>query len=85
MRRLASARARFALPIAHWWTLGQSRGVPAAATRRHFGSWNAGLRAAGPPITHRQGLWTGERLIAALQRDARGRPAWSTVASVFGT
>ena len=97
----ADARQRGRTPRLEEW-LDRPAGSPGiGAVNTHFGSWNAGLRAAGLRLTHRQGYWTRQRLITALQRDARrrgrapardewarsahGRPSWSTVASVFGS
>jgi hypothetical protein len=67
----------------------------------HFGSWNAGLRAARLRVTSEYGVWTRERLLAALHRDAarrgrtpvredwskaiRTRPNAATVAKFFGS
>jgi Homing endonuclease associated repeat len=70
---------------------------------RYFGSWNAALEAAGlltRPHGGREPRWTPERIILALQKDAKrkgrpprprewrrprkGRPVYVTVLRVFG-
>jgi hypothetical protein len=43
------------------------------AVQTHFGSWNAGLRAAGLEVNKEYGKWTRELAIAALRRDAKRR------------
>jgi hypothetical protein len=97
----ADAKRRGHTPRIEEW-LDRPAGTPGVGSvNTHFGSWNAGLRAAGLRVTHRQGHWTRERVLAALQRDAsrrgraptreewarpaRGRPSGSTVAKLFGT
>jgi len=77
-------------------------GVPGVgAVVTHFGSWNAGLRAAGLRVTREYRVWTPERVLAVLRRDAarrgrapvrqdwaraaRGRPSAGTVQQLFGS
>ena len=71
------------------------------AVQTHFGSWNAGLRAAGLEVNKEYGKWTRELAIAALRRDAkrrgrsptsgewstarRSRPHSATVEKLFGS
>ena len=81
---------------------GRGPAVPGiGAVITHFGSWNVGLRAAGLTVTREYGVWTRERLLAALRRDAarrgrtpvredwskatRSRPNAATVAKFFGS
>jgi Homing endonuclease associated repeat len=77
-------------------------GMPGVgAIQTHFGSWNAGLRAAGLEVNKENGKWTRELAIAALCRDAkrrgrsptsqqwsaarRSRPHSATVEKLFGS
>jgi hypothetical protein len=71
------------------------------AVQTHFGSWNAGLRAARLEVNKEYGKWTLELAIAALRRDAkrrgrsptseewstarRSRPHSATVEKLFGS
>ena len=71
------------------------------AVQTHFGSWNAGLRAAGLEVNKEYGKWTRELVIATLRRDAnrrgrsptseewstarRSRPHAGTVEKLFGS
>lgn len=81
---------------------GRGPAVPGiGAVITHFGSWNVGLRVAGLKVTREYGVWTRERLLAALRRDAarrgrtpvredwskatRSRPNAATVAKSFGS
>jgi len=87
------ARGRWAQEYPEW---------PATATVvKLFGSWNAGLRAAGLEVNKEYGKWTLELAIAALRRDAnrrgrsptseewstarRSRPHSATVEKLFGS
>jgi hypothetical protein len=71
----ADARRLGRTPTLDQWRARSGVGPGIGAVVSHFGSWNAGLRAAGLAVTHPQGVWTPERVIAALRRDAarRGR------------
>lgn len=97
----ADARRLRRTPTIDGW---RARGpaVPGiGAVISHFGSWNAGVRAAGLRVTREHGIWTRERVLGALRRDAarrgrtpvredwseaiRTRPQASTVETLFGT
>jgi hypothetical protein len=97
----ADARSLGRTPTVEDWRM-RDLSVPGiGAVIRHFGSWNAGLRAAELPLTHEVGVWTRERVLVALRRDAarrgrtpvradwsraaRRRPSASTVAALFGS
>ena len=97
----ADARRLGRAPTVEDWRV-RDRSVPGTgAVIRHFGSWNAGLRAAELKLTHEVGVWTRERVLVALRRDAarrgcapvrgdwskatRTRPSASTVATLFGS
>jgi hypothetical protein len=69
----ADAESRGRSPRRSDWT-GRPRTEPGVrAVMGHFGSWNAGLRAAGLKVTHETGEWTREAVIAALRADASAR------------
>jgi len=97
----ADARRLGRTPTLEDWRV-RGPSVPGiGAVVRHFGSWNAGLRAAGLELTHEVGIWTPERVLAALRRDAmrrgrtpvreewsratRSRPNAGTVEKLFGS
>ena len=97
----ADARQRGRTPRIEDWLERPAGTLGVGAVKTHFGSWNAGLLAAGLRVTHRQGHWTRERVLAALQRDARrrgraptrdewarparGRPTATPVVNLFGS
>jgi len=97
----ADARRLGRTPRREDWR-GRDPSVPGVgAVTAHFGSWNAGLRAAGLEVTHEVGVWTRERVVAVLRRDAgrrgrtpvrgdwfkatRSRPNAGTVEKLFGS
>jgi hypothetical protein len=97
----ADARRLGRTPTVEDWRVREPYHAGTGAVVRHFGSWNAGLRAAGLKLTHEVGVWTRERVLVALRRDAarrgcapvrgdwskatRTRPNASTVATLFGS
>jgi hypothetical protein len=97
----ADARRLGRTPTIKDWSVRDVSVPGSGAVIRHFGSWNAGLRAAELPLTHEVGVWTRERVLVALRRDAarrgrspvrgdwskaaRSRPSASTVAALFGS
>ena len=97
----ADARRLGRTPTVEDWSVRDISVPGIGAVMRHFGSWNAGLRAAELSLTHEVGVWTRERVLVALRRDAarrgrtpvrhewskaaRRRPSASTVAALFGS
>ena len=72
----ADARARGRPPRSADW-FHTAPGRPTVGTvRNHFGSWNAGLRAAGLELNHEVRKWTRATVLDALRRLERelGRP-----------
>jgi Homing endonuclease associated repeat len=60
-------------PVRDEWQ-GRGPAVPGiGAVITHFGSWNGGLRAARLTVTREHGVWSRERVLAALRGDARRR------------
>ena len=97
----ADARRLGRTPTREDWRVRDPSVPGIGAVIRHFGSWNTGLRAAGLKATHEVGIWTPERALAALRRDAarrqrtplrgdwsratRSRPNSGTVEKLFGS
>jgi hypothetical protein len=71
LRRGAESRGRS--PRRNEWN-GRPRTEPGVRrVLNDFGSWNAGLRAAGLEVAHEMGKWTREAVLDALRADARDR------------
>jgi len=69
----SEAESRGHSPRLSEWKRRPRTGPGVRAVLNHFGSWNAGLRAAGLEVTHEMGKWTQEAVIDALGAHARDR------------
>lgn len=74
------ARDRGRTPRRDDWRRAASARPQAGIVEKLFGSWNAGLQAAGLEVSHDPARWTRERVLAALRRRERelGRPPTSS-------
>ncbi len=64
----ADARERGRPPRSADWFHAAPGRPTVGVVRNHFGSWNAGLRAAGLEVTHEMGKWTRQTVLDALRR-----------------